>query len=38
MNPVLILEYIVLLFVLIGAVCAFFVFKKEISNKEKDEK
>lgn len=38
MNPVLILEYIVLLFILIGAVCAFFVFKKEISNKEKEEK
>lgn len=38
MNTELILEYIVLLFVLIGAVCAYFIFKKEISNKEKEEK
>lgn len=38
MNAELILEYIVLLFVLIGAVCTYFVFKKEISNKEKEEK
>ena len=38
MNIELILEYIVLLFVLIGAVCTYFVFKKEISNKGKEEK
>lgn len=38
MNIELILEYIVLLFVLIGAVCTYFVFKKEISDKEKEDK
>lgn len=35
MKTVLILESIVLLLVLIVAVCSYFIFKKEISNKEK---
>lgn len=38
MKSVLIIESIVLLLVLIGAVCTYFIFKKEISNKEKEDK
>ncbi len=38
MKTVLILESIVLLLVLIGVVYTYFYFKKEISNKEKEEK
>ena len=38
MKTVLIIESIVLLLVLVGAVCAYFIFKKEISNKEREEK
>lgn len=37
MRTVLIIESIVLLLVVVGAVCAYFIFKKEISNKEKEE-
>lgn len=38
MRTVLIIESVVLLLVLMGAVCTYFIFKKEISNKEKEEK
>lgn len=38
MKTELILESIVLLLVLVGAVCTYFVFKKEISDKEKEDK
>ena len=38
MKKILIIESIVLLLVLVGVVCTYFLFKKEISNKEKEEK